>query len=65
MFSVANISEMFTQSLPQGAFCFSHILLATFSACQDIHKVVPFTVSFLSDSVLISSNVAGDLFYPN
>ncbi len=42
MFCVANISVMFTHSLPKGAFSFSHILLATFCACKDIHKVVAF-----------------------
>ncbi len=64
MFSVANISEMFTHSLPQGAFCFSHILLATFGACEDIHKIVAFAINFLSHCVLLPSSVADDLFYP-
>ncbi len=36
MFSVANITEMFAHSLTHSAFCFSHILLATFGACEDI-----------------------------
>ncbi len=64
MFSVANISEMFTHSLPQDAFCFSHIMLATFGACEDIHKIVDFTVNFLCDCVFRPSSVAGNLFYP-
>ncbi len=51
MFSVVNISKMFTHSLLRGVFGFSHILVATFSACENIHKVVAFTVNFLFDSV--------------
>ncbi len=62
MFSVANISEMFTHSLPRGAFCFSHILLATFGACEDIHKIVAFAVNFLSPCIFLPSSVAGNLF---
>ncbi len=61
---MANISVMFTYSLPKGAFNFSHILLATFGACEDIHKVVAFAVNFLSDSVFLPSGVASDFFYP-
>ncbi len=62
--SVANISEVCTYSLPIGVFCFSHILLTTFSACEDIHEVGSFTFNFLSNSVFLPCDVAGDLFYP-
>ncbi len=64
MFSVANISEMLTHSLPQSAFYFFHILFATFGACEDIHKIVPFAVNILSHCVFLPSSVAGNLFYP-
>ncbi len=64
MFCVANISVMFTHSLPKGAFSFSHILLATFGICEDIHKVVAFAVNFLTNSVFLPSGVDSDFFYP-
>ncbi len=46
------------------SFSFSHMLLATFGACEDIHKVVAFAVNFLSNSVFLPSGVASDCFYP-
>ncbi len=64
MFCVMNISVMFTHSLPKGAFGFSHILLATFGACEEIHNVVAFAVNFLYNRVFLSSGVASDFFYP-
>ncbi len=51
-------------SLTRSPFRFPYILLATFCTCEDIHKVVALAVKMLSDSVFISCNVAGDLFYP-
>ncbi len=64
MFCVANISVMFTLLHPKGAISFSHILMATFGACEYIHKVVAFAVNFLSNSVFLPSGVASDFVYP-
>ncbi len=52
MFSVANISKIFTHSLPKGYVWFLSHIVGHISACENIQKVVAFTVNFYSSAIL-------------